>query len=251
MILLFYAFGMELRPFRRRLEHRRPLGLDGLTGFRSHIGNLELVAIATGIGPRHAGQSARRAFKALPHAALVITAGVAGALSPGLAVGDVVVADRLITARVDEVGIAPERVVTVAAERVEELGAILLEAGLAVSTGGVLTTSRVLATAADKRQAREASGAIAVDMESASIAAEAASEGLPLVCLRTVMDAADEDLLAAGFTSPEGHVNALRAVRTIVTTPGAILQLPQMMHNLSIAARSLATALDAVIHAAT
>ena len=248
MILLFYAFGMELRPFRRRLEQRRPLGLDGLKGFRARIGSLELVAIATGIGPRHAGAAAQRAFKMLPHASLVITAGVAGALSPGLAVGDVVVADRLIVGAADASG--PERVVSIAPERVEELTVILLEAGLAVSTGGLLTTSRVLATGADKRQAREASGAIAVDMESASIATEAASEGLPLVCLRTVMDAADEDVLAAGFTNPEGHVNALKAVRTIAAEPGAILRIPRMMYNLSIAARSLADALDAVIHAA-
>lgn len=249
MILLFYAFGLELRPFRRRLEHRRPLGLDGLKGFRSRIGNLELIAITTGVGPRHAGEIAQRAFKALPHASLVITAGVAGALSPGLAVGDVVVADRLIIGNAD--GIGPARVISLASERVEELGAILLEAGLAVSTGGLLTTSRVLATGADKRQAREASGAIAVDMESATIAAEAASEGLPLVCVRTVMDAADEEVLAAGFTDPEGHVNALRAMRTIASEPGTILRLPRMMYNLSIAARSLADALNAVIHAAT
>jgi adenosylhomocysteine nucleosidase len=249
MILLFYAFGLELRPFRRRLEHRRPLRLGGLKGFRSRIGNLELAAIATGIGPRRAGEIAQRAFKVLPHASLVISAGVAGALSPGLAVGDVVVADRLIVAGEDNMG--PERVITVASEQVEELGAILLEAGLAVSTGGLLTTRRVLATIADKRQAREASGAIAVDMESASIAAEAVSEGLPLVCLRTVMDTAHEDVPAAGFTNPEGHVNALRAMRTIATEPGAILRLPRMMYNLSIATHSLADALDAVIRAAT
>jgi adenosylhomocysteine nucleosidase len=249
MILLFYAFGMELGPFRRRLEHRRPLGLGGLKGFRSRIGTLELAAIATGIGPRRAAEIAQRAFKALPHASLVISAGVAGALSPGLAVGDVVVADRLIAANADHHG--PERVVTIAPERVEELSAILLEAGLAVSTGGLLTTRRVLATAADKRQAREASGAIAVDMESASIAAEAGGEGLPLVCLRTVMDTADEEVFGAGFTDPEGHLNALSAMRTIATEPGTILRLPRMMYNLSIAARSLADALDAVIRAAT
>lgn len=249
MILLFYAFGMELGPFRRRLEHRRSIGIEGLKGFRSRIGTLELVAIATGIGPRRAAEIAQRAFKALPHASLVISAGVAGALSPGLAVGDVVVADRLIAASEDDIG--AERIITIAPERVEELSAILIEAGLAVSTGGLLTTRRVLATAADKRQAREASGAIAVDMESASLAAEAASEGLPLICLRTVMDAADEEVFGAGFTDPEGHVNALSAMRTLAAEPGTILRLPRMMYNLSIATRSLAAALEAVIHAAT
>jgi len=248
MILLFYAFRMELGPFRRRLERRRPLGLDGLRGFRTRIGNLELAAIATGVGPHRAGHAAQRAFKALPHASLVISTGVAGALSPALAIGDVVVADRLIAAGAESA--APERVIAVAPERVEELGAILLEAGLAVSTGALLTTSRVLATGAAKRQARDLSGAIAVDMESASIAAEAASEGLPMVCMRTVMDVAGEDLPAAGFTNPEGHVNALAAMRTIVTRPGEVLRLPRMMYNLSIATRSLADALDAVLQAA-
>src|SRR5579884_3559021 len=248
MILLFYAFRLELGPFRRRLEHRRPLGLDGLKGFRTRVGTLEVAAIATGIGPRPAAQAAQRAFKALPNASLVISAGVAGALSPGLAIGDVVVADRLIAARTDDS--APERIVAVAPERVEELSAILLEAGLAVSTGALLTSRRVLATGAEKRRAREQSGAIAVDMESASIAAEAASEGLPLVCIRTVMDAASEDLATAAFATPEAHFNALRTMRTIATAPGAILRLPRTMYNLSVAARALADALDAVLAAA-
>ncbi len=248
MILLFYAFRMELGPFRRRLEHRRPLGLDGLKGFRARVGTLEIAAIATGIGPGRAAKAAQRAFKALPNASLAISAGVAGALSPGLAIGDVVVADRLIVASADDT--TPERIVAVAPERVEELGAILLDAGLAVSTGALLTSSRVLATEADKRRAREQSGAIAVDMESASIAAEAASEGLPLVCMRTVMDAAGEDLAAAAFTNPEGHLNALRTMRTMATAPGATLRLPRMVYNLSIATRSLADALDAVLQAA-
>ncbi|HTW86881.1 MAG TPA: hypothetical protein VMD75_02640 [Candidatus Binataceae bacterium] len=249
MILLFYAFGMELGPFRRRLEYRRPLEIDGLKGFRSRTGTLELAAIATGIGPRRASEIAQRAFKALPHASLVISAGVAGALSPGLAVGDVVVADRLIAASEDDIG--AKRIITVPPERVEELSAILIEAGLAVSTGGLLTTRRVLATAADKQQAREASNAIAVDMESASIAAEAASEGLRMICLRTVMDAAGEEVFGAGFTNTEGHVSALTAMRTLATEPGTILRLPRMMYNLSLATRSLATALDAVLRAAT
>jgi adenosylhomocysteine nucleosidase len=248
MILLFYAFRMELAPFRRRLERRRSLELDGLRGFRTRVGNLELAAIATGIGPRQAAQTAQRAFKAIANPSLVISAGVAGALSPGLAIGDVVVADRLVTVRADSA--APERVIAVAPERVEELGAILLEAGLAVSTGAMLTTNHILATGAAKRQAREQSGAIAVDMESASIAAEAASEGLPMVCLRTVMDVADEDLAAAGFATSEGHVDALTAMRTIATRPREILRIPRMMYNLSIATRSLADALDAVLQAA-
>jgi nucleoside phosphorylase len=249
MILLFYAFRMELGPFRRGLEYRRPLDVDGLRGFRSRIGNLELVAIATGIGPHRAKEVAKRAFKVLPRASLVISAGVAGALSPGLAIGDVVVADRLIT--IGEESAAPERIIPVTPERVEELGSILLDAGLAVSTGGLLTTKRVLATGADKRLARQQSGAIAVDMESASIAAEAAREGLPMICMRTVMDLADEDLPAAGFTNPEGHVNALAAMRTIATRPREVLRLPRMMYNLSVAVRVLADALDAVLEAAS
>ncbi|MBF6567322.1 MAG: hypothetical protein IVW54_00430 [Candidatus Binataceae bacterium] len=249
MILLFYAFGMELRPFKRRLDQRRRLNLDGLKGFRSRFGKLELAAIATGIGPQRAGEAARRTFKAISNPELVIIAGVAGALSPGLAIGDLVVADRLITADADD-GLA-HHIVEIDRERVEELGAILIEAGMAISTGGIFTSPQVLASGADKRAVREASGAIAVDMESAAIALEAAKLGFPIVCLRSVMDAADEDLVAAGFTSADGQVNALKTMRTLTSTPAAVLRLPRMMYNLSIASRALADALEAVLSAAS
>jgi adenosylhomocysteine nucleosidase len=249
MILLFYAFGMELRPFRRRLDERRRLNLDGLKGFRSRFGKLELAAVATGIGPQRAAEAAHRAFKAVGNPELVIIAGVAGALSPGLAIGDVVVADRLVTADSED-GLA-HHVIEIDRERVEELSTILIEAGMAISTGAIFTSPRVLASGADKRAAREASGAIAVDMESAAIGLEAAKFGFPIVCLRSVMDAADEDLVAAGFTGADGQVNALKTVRTLASTPATILRLPRMMYNLSLASRALADALETVLGSAS
>ncbi len=54
---------------------------------------------------------------------------------------------------------------------------------------------------ADKRILRERTGAIAADMESATVAQEAGRRGLPMVALRVISDAANDDVPEALLTA--------------------------------------------------
>ncbi|MBN1240604.1 MAG: phosphorylase [Gammaproteobacteria bacterium] len=58
----------------------------------------------------------------------------------------------------------------------------------------LLASSEVLATPAAKRQAAQASGAVAVDMESGAVAAAAMTAGVPFVVLRVAADGAADTL---------------------------------------------------------
>jgi len=247
LILIFYAFSREVSALKRRLRNRIPLNLKGLSGFRIRTERCEVAFVATGIGLKRASAIARQALSALPDTELVIGTGVAGALSGGLRPGDIVIADRVMKAREDTPH--PEHVVPVDAATVEHCERTLHAAGLESSTGGILSSPRVIANAAGKRAAKQDSGAIAVDMESAAIAIEAASRGIPFAIVRTVIDSLEDEIFGAEMADEQGRVKPLAAASYLVRNPGAVLKLPWMIRNLALATRALADAIEALIYA--
>ncbi len=131
------------------------------------------------MGPRSAGEVAGQ-LHAHPAGALAV-AGVCGAIDPGLATGDVVVATELRDG----------------SDSVRELrGASLLAKalraqGLRVALGPIHSAERVLGRAERERLRRD--GAIAVDMESSWLAG--ADGDRPLAVARVIVDTAERRLL--------------------------------------------------------
>jgi adenosylhomocysteine nucleosidase len=244
LILVFYAFSREVAALKRRLKERTQLKSGGLDGFRTIVGGRDIAFVATGIGLRRAREAARRALSAFPEASLVIGTGVAGALSRGLKAGDIVIADRVIRARSDSAH--PEHIFPVAEREVEHCEHALASAGLACSTGAILTSGRVLADGPAKRLAKEQSGAIAVDMESAAIVFEATSRGVPFAVVRTIMDAADEEVLGPEIADQKGRIRPLTVAAYLASNPRAIAKIPALVRNLARATKSLASAMEAL-----
>lgn len=222
-----------------------PLNLKGLSGFRIRTERGEVAFVATGIGMIRSRTIARLALSALPETELVIGTGVAGALSGGLRPGDIVIANRALKSREDTAH--PEQVVSVDPAIVQFCEETLHRAGLESSTGAILSSSRVVPNAAAKRAAKQHSGAIAVDMESAAIALEAAARGVPFAIVRTVIDSLEDEIFGAEITDAEGRVKPLAAANYLARNPGAFLKLPWMIRNLALATRALADAIDALI----
>jgi len=243
-VLIFYAFARELAHFKRRLEGRSALTGEGLRGLRGRLDGAELALIATGIGTTRARMAARRAFEVLPGSKLVISAGVAGALSEGLKPGDLVLADRMMLGGKESS--SADHIMSLDPDQVRAAEQALRAAGLSFATGAMLTASRVLADSAAKRLAKEQSGAIAVDMESAALGIEARARGIPFVCVRAVLDAVDDEVPAAELAGADGEVRPLAATRFLIRHPATLLKLLRLMRNLSRATAALAEALDAL-----
>ena len=243
MILIFYAMRAELSGLRKLLRERRPLE-NGLRGLRATIGGQEVALIATGVGTARARHSANRAFAILPGTGLAIATGVAGALSVELKAGDLVIADRVLTDEADDRQTA--RPMPLSAEVLRSTESVLRRAGLRFATGAFLTTGGVLATAEAKHAARIRTGAIAADMESAAIAIEAAAGGVPLVCLRAVLDEVEDEIPGAELANPGGKVKVLRAAAFLFKNPAALARIPGLLKKLSRATNSLAGALEAI-----
>ena len=252
MILIFYAFAREAAAFKRRLESRTALEIDALRGFRGRIGSAEIIGIATGLGIRRAADTARRAIQSFASTSLspslstdlVIATGLAGALSEELRPGDLVLADRLILDG-EHAESAPTTIAIPAAD-LARFQAALETHRLAFTTGTILTAARILKDGAAKRNARARTGALAVDMESAAIAAEAHRCGLRLACVRAVLDTVDEEIVGAELAGPDGEVRPLAAASFVLRNPTAVVGLARMMRSLNRATAALASALEAL-----
>lgn len=246
MILIFYAFAREIAPFRRRVGNRAPIALEGLQGFRANVGGREIVAVGHGIGHKRAADSVRRAFNQMPVPELVIGTGVVGALSSGLKPGDLIVSERVLAIERD--GQTAEQVAVANAEDLRAVGRSLGMANIAYSSGAILTSHRVLVSGAEKRRAKECTGAIAVDMETAAIATEANARDIRFVAIRAVLDEVDDEVFGVEMTDENGDVRPLALTSYLLRNPGTMLKLPKMIRNLSRATASIADALVAIVH---
>jgi len=244
MILIFYAFAREAAVFKRRLTSRTALGIDGLRGFRGRLGSAEIVGVATGLGIPRAADAARRALQSFTAADLVIATGLAGALSEELQSGDLVLADRLILDG-EGASLAPV-MIEISPADLARFSSVLTAHPLHFATGSILSASRILKDGAAKRDARARTGALAVDMESAAIAAEAHRCGLRFACVRAVLDTVDEEIVGAELAGPDGEVRPLAAAGFVLRNPAAVVGLARMMRSLNRATAALANALEAL-----
>ena len=96
--------------------------------------------------------------------------------------------------------------------------------------GDVLGSDAMVVDAAAKRALFEASGALAVDMESHIAARVAARRGLPFACARVISDGADRALPPAAQAGmrQDGGVDGLAVLRSLAADPR---QLPALIRT--------------------
>lgn len=178
------------------------------------------IAAGAGVTTVVGGSSGRlreRLEGALAGARGVISIGIAGALSPQLRPGDLIVAAAVL---------ARGKRFAADGEWSARLVAQLPGAMLAPIAG----TNALIATAAEKARLFDATGAHAADMESHIAAEIAQSRGLPFAGLRIVADAATSDLPACASVAltPEGKVSLAAVLGSVVRRPGQIPQIVRM-----------------------
>lgn len=204
----------------------RHLGLRAVPGatFAHFIGGaLELATVGL-----RAARLPERA-RALRDADLVVSAGACGALAPRLAVGALVVPAVVI-------GPDAARWPTAPLPRV-------------VRDGALLTVADVVESAALKARLWMDTGALAVDMESASILAWARQRGVPAAVVRAVSDDAAHGVSAAlaAAVGEDGRVRPLRAVSAALARPTALGDLLALRAGTAAALQSVAGALAALV----
>ena len=147
----------------------------------------------------------------------VISVGLAGALSPHLKVGEIVIADRIHSG--NEIF------------RCDNSWRVALAAKLSGAHQGPLEGSAIiLEDAAAKAALYDISGALAVDMESQVAARFAAARNLKLAALRVISDDASHRLPPAAQVAmtPDGGIALGRVLWSLVKNP---LQIPALIRT--------------------
>ena len=186
-----------------------------------------VLLVANGAGPKLAGQAVDVAKKNEELDGLVST-GFCGALDPALQPGDIFVATEVVSGstgmgpRADAWGChpVPPRLWSGVTPNVSE--------GTSYQTGKLLSIDRVVSTAAEKAELRK-TGAGAVEMEAAAVAARAKEWNIPFYAIRVVTDTADESfpLDFNRMRDSEGRFNRGKILGAALRRPGTLL--PELM----------------------
>lgn len=217
-VLFVAALGWEAATIVPAIDGRVVSRSGPFTLWKGRAGNAPYWLLRVGIGSDRAAQGTRWALDVVRPAAVAST-GCAGALASGIGIGDVVVADAVVG------GGGGDRVTSV--EWRERYRRASLAAGLVARVGRILTSERTLLDPESKRQAAEASRAVAVEMEGAAIADCCSAKGIEFSAARVILDPASTALapeLPAVLTA-EGYVSAPALVRALVRRPGLLREL--------------------------
>ncbi len=248
VIGLIAAMPDEIRPLLRLAGSFAKERTAGFTLYRFALGNRKVILIESGMGPERAATAAALLIdEATP--AVLVNFGFAGAVTAGLRVGDLVVAERILLHRgrlfSEQPGLAREL-----AERVAEaVGNGDRERGCRTLRGTFITAAEILQKRVLADLLPAGTSHPVVEMESAAVARIAAREGVPLVALRAISDGAEEELGFSidEFTDREMRIRAWKVLLTMAKKPWIIPQLVRLARNARLAGQNLALAVrDAV-----
>jgi nucleoside phosphorylase len=242
-VLVTFAVEAEFAPWRKLRKFKKSIvnssSSRGLSAFRTTIGeNNNVEILLTGIGNTACMETlARNPFLQDGKPDLVISSGLSGALKEGLRPGDLIVPLKARTLRND----ANANSDSAFRERAIQQGALFIET--------LITVDRIVPTAEEK--ARLSFFGEAVDMESAIIMSHFAAAAVPVLTIRAVSDAADEDL-PIDFDrclTPQGAIKPMSLVDAIVRRPSKLPSLVRFGRQSNQAAQGLVRFLDDFIAA--
>ncbi len=212
----------------RALGPSMPRGGDPPLSELASLGEGSLLALS-GMGRAAATASAQALVDAGVSA--LMTFGMAGGLDPLLETGSVVIPCEVLS---------DDGARYAACRAWREQVAASLAPLCTVTQGSLLTSTQAIETPADKAAAFHATGAAAVDMESAAVAQIAAQHDLPFIAVRVIVDSAADMLpRAVVAASRAGRVRFARLIGGLIMAPREIASLLRLAQRYRIALRSL------------
>jgi len=228
------ALPLEMSEFLGRCERVRKY-TGGHFQFRGGLyDGIRIVVAESGTGR----QRARRAAQALVdahHPNWVLSCGFGGALQPQVSVGQIVVADRLLS--LDR----PPVQIDLKTPSDPEHG---------LHVGSILTIDQIVRTIAEKKSLAEQTGALCCDMESHAVAEFCRDAGLRSLAIRAITDDLSRDL-PPEVLSVFGSTGAVRmgaVVGALWKRPSSYQDLWHLRETAVLAATKLADFLDGIVH---
>jgi nucleoside phosphorylase len=241
-IAVVTALPEELAPLLSRALGARRIAGPGVRAYTASLGGRAVVLAATGDGPLHA-ERGLRALLTRPRISGFIGAGLAGALSPDVSAGTILVAESLVRSGPHENG-APSLPDARWTQRALALGG---------RPASFQTVATIAATAAEKEALRAgcsaAPGVLAVDMESQAWLRAAEETGTPGILVRVVSDSLEEEIPAfvALAKAADGSVDRRRIVLHALRHPSAVGKLLAMRRRVRFCSERLADYIERLL----
>jgi adenosylhomocysteine nucleosidase len=142
--------------------------------------------------------------------------------------------------------LVPRRVVSVSG--VWPADASLMGACGGATVDAMFAGQKIAATARGKAELHRLTGASAIDLESADIAAVAARHGLPFLVVRAVCDPAERDLPPAALAALDaaGTIRLWRVAASVMRQPWQIRPLLALARDAAAARRTLTVAAESM-----
>jgi adenosylhomocysteine nucleosidase len=208
----------ELQPIVRRL------GMEGDGSlYRGRAGAIEVIAMLTTIGMQAGAQAAERILE--HEVDLVMVVGIAGGVDRSVAIGDVIVPELVIDRA------------TGGQFRPAPVGSIVPR--------GTLSCGDELITGEGELNRMAARGVVAVDMETAAVAAVCEAAQCPWSVFRGISDYAGEGLVddaVFAMTRPDGTADPDVIARYLQENPDRKEVLARLAHDANLATEAAAAA---------
>lgn len=217
----------ELRPLVRELSLQRAM-VDDMDVYRGVVGDADVVATLTTMGTRAAAETTERLLQTLPSLDHLVVVGIAGGVGPRGRIGDLIV---------------PEVVIDGATGR-EHRPAPLGSDRDGVAPSGKLWTSDDFVIDRAAVAGLVAQGVVAVDMETAAVAAVCDRHGRPWSVFRAISDRSEDytDTRVLELARPDGSPNLAAVARLLVVRPWYMARLARLGRDATTAARTAAAA---------
>ncbi len=220
MIAVTFALPAESSAFIRSLEHRERKGFVTI----GSIAAKKIIVLHTGVGSQECEERLTELLRR-NKPSVIVSSGFCGGTSDELKPCDLVIAENFSDA---------------------DLTKHAREILDGVVTGKIFSADRLIDPAADRYAIGREQGAIAIDMETATIARVCASFAVPMITLRVISDSP-----AAPFPAPPEVLFDIETQRTklsslfvhLVRNPKAVAQLADFSKRITLVKTKLADAL--------
>ena len=248
IIGLVAAMPEEFKPLLKISGKYKKEKIEGFDAYRFTYGKEKILLIKSGMGLKNAAAATITLIKSA-EPCLIVNFGFCGGVTPGLEVGDIIVAQRILmnkeTLFSPQSGIVEEQAKRITRALASTLGGKIFN----VHGGTFITTAEIRSKADMARLVPSWAKNPVLDMETAAVARAAAKEGVPLISLRGVSDDAGEEL---GFSIGEltdGKMNMRigKVIITVAKKPWIVPQLLRLAKNSREAGRNLALAMAALL----
>lgn len=236
-ILLAFALGVEAGGTVDLLRESVTSQCQSFLEHRGSLGQQQVAVVQFGLGRAKARQGTADAI-VLHRPSWVVSAGFAGALSPALGRGDIVMADEVVDTDGSrlEIGLKMDRQA--------------LEATPRLHTGRLLTVDELVRTVSQRTALANEYEAIACDMETSAVAAVCRREKVRFLSVRIISDVLDDELPAElkqmlGQKSLAGKLGA--ATGAIFHRPGSLKDLWKLKEDALKTSDRLASFLTGVL----